>query len=111
MHRIPQEERSGLQTVLDAGKEDLGVTSKADEAIKSNEHLIRLGCAAVMFLFGFVIISIHYILVFVKNGSAAGWDREELFLVLILIIGSVGIVFTKTVLAILNVVWPFRRGK
>lgn len=106
---MPQKERTGLQKVMDGAKEDLGV-SKSEEVIRSNEHLLRLGCASVMFLFGFVIIIIHYLLVFTRAASPS-WDKEEMFLVLVLVGGSIGVVFTKTLLAILNVVWPFQKRK
>ncbi len=109
---MPQEEKSGLQIVLDGARRDLflDTQSRLDKSLKSNEHLIRIGCAFVMFMFGFVIIVIHYLLVFMR-GAVAAWDKEELLLVLILIGGSIGVVFTKTLLAILDVVWPFQKRK
>ena len=65
-----------------------------------------------MFLFGFSIIIVHYVLSFLENTNGHhAWSKEELLLVLVLIVGPVGILFTRTLLAILKVVWPFHGGK
>lgn len=89
-------------------RDDLG----ANGIPRSSEHTLRLIVSCVMFLFGFSIIIIHYVLTFLENTSSShDWSREELLLVLVLVIGAVGILFTRTLLAILKVVWPFQGGR
>ncbi len=71
---------------------------------KSSSHLARLVFGSIMLTLGSVVIILHYVV------GENDWTKTELILVLSLIGGAVGVVFTGTLISILKAVNPFYRG-